>query len=531
MSCSALRTLVIIAALLSPAPLLAQGVADANVLPKYSGGLAIQPLIGYGPGTLQRFGRGWQASRESLIADFNGIDLANLIAGNDESAQQFEALFGTLGVTSFEGSQNSFGINFLLGFGITERLTFVGVLPYQHVTYTLDAALVGNPTSTLRVKDPEALDCPGGQFDIAENFDDIVEEGGENYRFNIGDLNRALVSKCLDYRPVIDRVVTRDGVRHGIGNRTYAGFRDLILGAKYQFYHGRDFDLAALGYVVFPTGRQDDPDDLFDVRLGDGQWDAALLAAITLPLGRFTLAGSAGYEFSFADTFTTRLSGLSFSPELEDRLARGELTEEELFDRHLDEGQILPIVTRFDKVDVQRKLGDTVYVYSYATFRIVEWLSIGASLNWLHHFRDRIDEVGPRPAPAERYRTEAEIRAEVDDLIADGTIEEENRIVELRNRLAESEGRKRASYSWRTVRGNLVAGIGLNFNFIGPFLRDEFPIPLIANISVSRFIAGQNLDTPDAVSLTLILPFIAGDVRNPIEYGYDDEIGGGTPWP
>ncbi len=521
--------LPILIALVNPEVGWAQGVSDADVLPAGAGGLAIQPAIGYGPGTLQRFGRGWQLSRESLIADFNGIDLSELIAGNPENAATFEALYGSLGVTSFEGTQRSFAVNFLLAFGITERLTFVGLLPYQNVKYTLNASLEG-ATSTLRVKDPQALDC-GEDFDLVENFDQIVEDVGEPYRFNIGDLNRALTSRCLNYAPVIDRVVTQGGVQRGFGDRTYAGFRDLILGAKYQFFHGRDLNLAALGYVVFPTGKQDDPDDLFDVKLGDGQWDAALLAAITLPLGRLRIGASAGYEISFGDTFTTRLGTVSFSPELEDQLARGEISEEELIDKYLDDGQLVPIATRYDRVDIQRKLGDTIYLYSYVNFQILEWLSVGVSLNALHHFRDSVGDIGPRPEGTSPYKTEADIRAEVEQLVADGTIQEEQRITELKNRFAESAARKRASYAWRTVRGNLVMGVGVNFNFLGPFLRGEFPVPLIGQLSVSRFVAGQNLDTPDAVQLTLILPFVVKDVRDPAEYGFDDEIGGGLPWP
>lgn len=515
----------------APTVALAQGVADADVLPKWAGGLLIQPAVGYGPGQLQRFGNGWQFSRESLIADVNGLDLAQVITGSEADAQQLESLFGTLGVTSFEGDQTAFGVNFLLAFGLTERLTIVGLIPYQHVRFTLDAALVGNPTSTLRVKNSEALDCPGGQFNLANDFNEIVEDGGPGYRFNIGDLNRALISKCLNYKPVIDRTERRSDGIHGLGDRSFSGFRDLIFGAKYQFYRGRDFQLAALGYIVAPTGTQDDPDDLFDVRLGDGQWDAALLAAITYPFDRFRFTAASGYEISFADTFTTRLSGLSFPEELEDQLARGEISERELYRKHIDKANLIPVVTRFDKVDVQRKLGDTVYVYSTFSYQILEWLSVGVSLNWLHHFRDKVTSVGPRPEGAEPYKSEQQIRDEVDALIVEGDILEENRLAELKARFAESDERKRAAYGWRTVRGNLVGGFGLNFQFLTMFLRGEFPIPLIANISMSRHIAGQNIDTPDAVNLTLVIPFLVGDVRDPSEYGYDGEVGGGLPWP
>ncbi|MCA9551784.1 MAG: hypothetical protein KC933_17235 [Myxococcales bacterium] len=49
-------------------------------------------------------------------------------------------------------------------------------------------------------------------------------------------------------------------------------------------------------------------------------------------------------------------------------------------------------------------------------------------------------------------------------------------------------------------------------------------------ISVSRFLAGQNIDTPDAIQLNLTLPIAFGEVKDPAEWGNDDE-GGGPPWP
>jgi hypothetical protein len=46
-------------------------------------------------------------------------------------------------------------------------------------------------------------------------------------------------------------------------------------------------------------------------------------------------------------------------------------------------------------------------------------------------------------------------------------------------------------------------------------------------------VAGKNLDAVDAFCLTLTVPFITGEVKDPAEYGYDDdpEPGRGLPWP
>lgn len=49
---------------------------------------------------------------------------------------------------------------------------------------------------------------------------------------------------------------------------------------------------------------------------------------------------------------------------------------------------------------------------------------------------------------------------------------------------------------------------------------------------INRFIAGQNLDTTEAIQFQLAIPIITSfDIVDPNEYGYDDEVGGGLPWP
>ncbi|MBI2378931.1 MAG: transporter [Deltaproteobacteria bacterium] len=512
-----------------PLAALAQDVRDADTLPAGVGGLLIQPAIGYGQGSLERFGRGWQLTRESLIADFNGIDLTEVIAG--DGAEAIKSTIGDLGITNFVGSQQSFALNLMAAVGITDRLTLAALWPYMSVSYDLDVWLTPTANqSHYRVKDANAITCPGGEFQLSDpaQLNEIIEDAGESYRFNVDDLRRALVSDCLGYFDPVDRLERgADGLVHGKGARQYSGFRDLVLGAKYQFFHGRKLHLAGLAYVIAPTGTVEDPRDLFDVNFGDGQWDAAILAGVTVPLDDLGLrfAASAGYEISFGDRIERRLNAITFSDELETRLARGEISEEELFDQHLDDGSMIPIVTRFDTAPVDRKLGDTVYVYTGVSVQLLEWLSVGVTLDMLHHFRDHVSSIGDRPAPAKPYLTEAQIRAQVDQLIKDGTVDEADRITELKRRLPESEGRKRAGYSWHTVRGNLVAGIGIGFNTLAMFQRGDFPLPIIASIAASRFIAGQNLDTPDGINATIALPlpFFLLTGSEPKEMPYDDE--------
>lgn len=520
-----------------PTTLRAQGVSDAEVLPQGVGAFLIQPGITYGNGALERFGRGWQTRRESLIADYNGIDLSEVIAG--DGAGGITALLGDLGTTGFEGSQTSLAFNFMAAFGITDRLTLVGVLPFMHVDYQLDAYLTPGPNqSEWRVNDASRIVCPGGDLainDLDEFLTEVLTPPNpmfeNNPPFDIQDLNQLLASPCLGYNEPVSRFNKVGGVTHGYGDHRYSGFRDLILGAKYQFFHGRHFNLAGLSYVVLPTGTPDDPDDLFDPAFGDGQTDVALLAAITVPLGDFRLAMSAGYEYQFGDSIERRLNSLTFGDELETQLARGEISQADLYANHLDDGTLIPVVTRYDKAEVKRKLGDNIYVYSYVSYSVFEWLWVGASLNFLHHFRDEVLEIGPRPEGTAPYLTEAQVRADVDARIASGALSEADREKELKAGLANTAERRKAAYGWRTVRGNLVGGLSVGVNTVPMFLRDEFPLPLILSVSINRNLAGQNLDTPDAVQAQIVIPFAIGDVLDPGSVAFDGEEGEHLPWP
>jgi hypothetical protein len=526
----------------------AQSLADAETLPKNTGGLIINPGFGYGPGALQRFGRGWQIQRESLVADFDDIDLTTVIAGDE--GDTIARLVGKLGTTSFEAKQTAFAVNFFAAYGITDRLTVAALLPFMAVRYELDAALIpfeedpSDPTdddffhSYYTVKNAEQLTCPGGSFDITDpasligGENALLEDGrdrfGPNYQFNIADLNRALGSDCLGYRQPIDRTETRDGVVHGIGERTFAGFRDMALAAKYQLLRHKYIHLGLIGYVILPTGKPDKPEDLFDFKFGDGNAGAALLGAYTIPIGNFQMGGSIGYEWEFADSIEIRLNNITFSDELETQLATGQITEEQLFERHLDDASLVPIVTRYDQVRVERKLGDNIYVYTSFGYKIFDWLSVGLTVNFLHHFRDEIREIGARPEGTPRYLTEAEVRGRV----AAMRLPAKQHIETLKQQLGETDGRKKAAYGWRTVRGNLDVGFGITFNAIPLFLRGDFPVPIIIGLGINRFIAGQNLDTPEAISLQIALPFVTSlDIVDPAEYGYDNEEGGGLPFP
>jgi hypothetical protein len=526
----------------------AQDLADGDTLPAHAGGLIIRPGTIYGESGL-RFGPGgWSFGRQSTLTDYNNIRLSSLIGGANASA--IDTLLGDLGTTRFNASQIGVGVNFIAAYGVTDRLTVAAFLPYQYSRYRFDAWLVPSPgnirPAPWSVKDPKAITCPGGQFQLnsVNDLQKILDEHDPGtYAFNVGDLRKALISDCLHYDDPVDSVSRQsDGYYHGVSDRSLSGFRDFVFGAKYQFFHGSHLNLAGIGYVTAPTGRQEKPDDLFHLRLGDGTWTYTMLAGATLPLGKVRLFGAAGYEYVFQDTNVRRLSGLSFSDAVERQLASGAITEKQLTEAHLDDGSLNPIVTKYDEATVTRKLGDNIYVYVGGGYEIFEWLSIGARFDFWHHFRDSIQSIGQRLYGAPPFETDAQIRADVDQLVKSGMVPEDPpggcfdnpgadcRSKEISQRLQASVERKKDAYAWHTVRGYLVGTISLNFNFLGPFIRDEFPIPLIGSIWISRYLAGQNIDITDMLGMALTVPIPFGDIKDPAEYGFDDQ-GGGLPWP
>lgn len=537
----ALAALALIGGLRAVSPAQAQDIRDAETLPKNAGGLIIAPS--YSNGT-DRFGPKFRFfSRESILTDYSGINLSQVIAG--DQAATLDGLLGQLGTTGFEATQNSFGLGFTLAYGITDRWTVAAMLPWATVTYALDAWLDPSETnpSHYRVKNPQAIQCPNGELQVdATSFPELVEYVDESYKFNVGDLRNALTSQCLGYKDPLDRVEAGPGgVLHGYGSRTYSGFRDLILGTKYQFFHGEWLRLAGTFYVVAPTGHYDDPDDLFDVQFGDGQWDIGWIAQSTFVYGKLKISLSPAYDIQIADSIVRRLFGLTFDDALEAQLASGAISEAQLYDDHLDDGSQVPLVTAYEKALVDRKLGNNIYLYTAATYELTEWMTLALNLDFLHHFRDEVTDTGTRIADGSRLKTSAEIRAEVDaEINAEvnaGTLPadqvEIQRLSRLRGRLPESAERKAASYGWHTVRSSVVASFGVGFNTLGLFVRDEFPIPLLVTVNAQVPLGGKNLDAINNFGITLTVPFLTGEIKDPAEYGFDDEEGEGRglPWP
>jgi hypothetical protein len=118
------------------------------------------------------------------------------------------------------------------------------------------------------------------------------------------------------------------------------GLGDILLGAKYQYWRSQDMRLAAGGGVRFPTGRQDDPDDLVDMQWSAGAYglfarfqhdyllsnlwkESPTLASTGIPTaGDLILNGTFRYEWVLPDRVTLRVADADTLTTTRERLDR-----------------------------------------------------------------------------------------------------------------------------------------------------------------------------------------------------------------
>ena len=134
------------------------------------------------------------------------------------------------------------------GFGVTDRLTVYGILPFYD-------AHVRMKFGQERGSNAQEISDRFGDGDIDNAIANIVA----TIPSVTGNLIQSVVVNTLGYKP--------------IGNWHGRGYGDLEMGAMYVLYDNPTWGLATTNGVTAPTGRQADPDLLQDIAFGDGQWD------------------------------------------------------------------------------------------------------------------------------------------------------------------------------------------------------------------------------------------------------------------
>ena len=180
--------------------------------------------------------------------DFKGYNInvninADTIKGLNNAVDAYLATltptqYANFSFGTFEGSASSKVTAQALGggFGITDRLTIYGFLPFYSAEVNLQVhrTAIGRDSSGTLV-----------QIDNLPNVDTR--------------LIQSLIVHYYGYKP--------------IGTWKATNFGDSELGILYQLEKWKNAGLLMKAGVVAPTGRIDDPDTLQDIAFGDGHWD------------------------------------------------------------------------------------------------------------------------------------------------------------------------------------------------------------------------------------------------------------------
>ncbi len=183
----------------------------------------------------------------SQASDAVNVYFEQLRAINPAAYDQFT--YGEYRVSG-EAKLNVHGLG--LGYGITDRLTVYGVLPY----YRAD----------VQVKFKQLRRSNTQQ--IAEAVEDSSRDDPDSA---VGNIAYALPEAS---GPLMQSVVVNTYGYKEVGDWHGTGYGDLELGATYKLVDRGWWGASLTGGAVAPTGRVDDPDLLQDVGFGDGQWDA-----------------------------------------------------------------------------------------------------------------------------------------------------------------------------------------------------------------------------------------------------------------
>jgi hypothetical protein len=150
-----------------------------------------------------------------------------------------------------------------VAYGITDQLTIGVDLLYYWVHNDVDVSLRSGPGSSANV----GLRTGAGAGPCALQAAVLPLACPNTRRFTTEDVQQIL-------GPGLPGVPGFGFKR--VKDFTAAGLGDILLGLKYQYLSTDDWRLAATAGIRFPTGRQDDPDDLADIYWSTGAYTLLL---------------------------------------------------------------------------------------------------------------------------------------------------------------------------------------------------------------------------------------------------------------
>ncbi len=228
------------------------------------------------------------------------------------------------------------------GYGITEKLTVYGILPYYN-------ARVNIKYKQIRGSNSEAV------------ADQVQQSGQGDIDSTIGNITGAIPSAT---GTVVQSVLVNTFGYDEIGDWQGSGYGDFELGAMYRLIDRGTWGFAVSSGVVAPTGREDDPDLLQDIAFGDGQWDVFV-------------EGAYGFVLNDSLMFGTTLRYTYQAP-----------SEKNL---RIPESRDFTISDR--KGDFVVKYGDKVDAVFSSTYTISDWFSLTPAYEVNYQMSSQYDSV------------------------------------------------------------------------------------------------------------------------------------------
>jgi len=258
------------------------------------------------------------------------VNSAMIVRLSDEYKQQLDQLNTQFPKLQALGNELSLGT---LDFKIDPKVTYVAPVYAYGLT---ERVTLGIGVPVIRVQNRIQI-VNGGVNNAGAIFDAVSRTDSNGNQVSLdpsGEAGEKLLKLSqIDLAQKFCETLELRGYRScARANYDDTSLGDVTVTALWQYYSSRHFDLALRPYLVLPTGRKDDPDDVFDVATG-GQTAVGTEAIQDWKVHRdITLGAAAGYKYLVPDHRDARVPR--------------------------DENDLLPDVDR--KESVGRKLGDEI---------------------------------------------------------------------------------------------------------------------------------------------------------------------------
>jgi len=438
---------------------------------------------------------------ESMVEDYNNIAitlvdvLPLLLPGEDSSGiidamrytgpqfDQYEQMFGhkypmNLGTTKIDfdlhGEVHKFGI----GYGITDQWTVGVFIPLQVGALDFDVDLINSDFKRNESFDPTRPVSLGNLpmlplgSDFYENYAQPLHTPRmiRQRRWQQQCNNPALNHPVTGFRPegcplgaaelmwvLTDPAFGFEYKELEQGEQRIVGLGDILFATRYGFYQSDDWRMALTNYWSLPTGKFQDPDKIYDSKLGDSQLDIGLMLSVDW------------IAFKEWSIFRELWVGLALAYTMQFPDEREMRVWSHLRDEQGNITGILPIAPKSSKVKLTRDYGDSVDAYFSGGLGITDFVSVGYEFYYYYQFEDKYS--GPNA-----YHP-------VDN----------------------PEGFEYDALAWQSSRESVDFQVFAQFTTLPWVLSGDFPVPIMLKLGWGRSLIGKNIDVVTTWTAGLML--------------------------